>query len=91
MSLALDEYNNPRYAIDGKRLYICDACGHLDKWGDTWGWYGSYCQVEDNPKTIIMSCSSECLVKLIADGKVPQEAWDEHKEEIKKPRYKRKL
>ena len=66
-----------RRNLDGRALYECDSCGTLDAWGSSWGWFGSYRQLEDRGmkgvEPIICACSKDCLIALVAAGKIPQE------------------
>lgn len=43
-----------------RRHYECDWCGKCGPWGDGWRWYGSYRDLEDDPKSITVFCSEDC-------------------------------
>ncbi len=46
-----------------RRLYICDWCGHLAPWDDSWSWYGSYKESEDDGVIVVM-CDDECKAQV---------------------------
>ena len=53
-----------KYALNGKRLYSCDlaGCGSQDApWGRGWIWYGSYRDIDDDPSSVLVFCSQDCL------------------------------
>ena len=42
-----------------KKIYKCDICFRTDYWDDSWQWFGSYKDL-DNQKPILITCSYKC-------------------------------
>lgn len=71
----------------GVAHWTCDGCGRYSTWTDEHAWYGSWADVEGGGKTIhsrgrapwvnvVVSCSRNCTVKLVIEGRVPAVADD---------------
>ena len=79
----------PIIRTDARRLYQCDCCEKTDVWGDSWAWFGSYRQLEDvgleGVKDVIVICSSDCRVKMVADSRLPSEGIDDDGNVIEQP------
>lgn len=54
--------------------HTCTVCGYTGPWDDRWTWYGSYKQLDEDPKSIIKVCSKQCRDKAKEDGLVPKNA-----------------
>ena len=50
-------------ATPGKQLWRCDGCGKIDKWGESWGWYGSGLDLDAGRQSYAVSCSPACQEK----------------------------
>ena len=48
-----------RQTTDGLLLHCCVVCGILERWSDSWIWYGSY-QEEDDGVPVQKFCSEKC-------------------------------
>ena len=42
--------------------HVCDVCGHIGPWTDSWSWYGSYMDL-DNGSQIVKACSDVCKLE----------------------------
>lgn len=71
----------PIIRTEARRLYQCDCCGRSDVWSDSWAWFGSYKQLDDEGmkgiKPVMTICSAECRVRLIAEDRLPHEGIDD--------------
>ena len=47
-----------------KNVYRCSYCGNMFNWNKDSSWYGSYADLEDNPRKIKYACSDQCVDKL---------------------------
>jgi hypothetical protein len=59
------------------RIHRCGACGKLDAWTDSWGWYGSIEQIdnwEGTEPVVPKWCTEDCRKALVEAGKVPRNA-----------------
>lgn len=64
----------PRYCgYERARIHECSVCQKRDAWRDSWSWYGSISDMDDE-KPIFNFCSEECRKKGKADGLVPRNA-----------------
>lgn len=72
----------PIIRSEARRLYQCDYCGKQDVWGNDWAWFGSYKQLDDydslKGNDVLVMCSADCRVKLVAAGRLPSEGLDDH-------------
>lgn len=57
------------------RLHCCCICGKVDFWGDSWSWYGSV-RDEDDDLPVAKFCSKECASKA---GRNAENVTDEMK------------
>lgn len=57
-SITVDIEEGPPAPPSGK-LHTCDGCGKTEIWGTTWGWYGSYRDLDDGAQ-VFRSCSPAC-------------------------------
>ena len=54
----LRDENGKRYEVSDV-LHTCSLCGKVERWGETWEWYGSYKDIDDG-KPIIKVCGQPC-------------------------------
>jgi hypothetical protein len=66
--------------LPGRNKWECDGCGKLDFWTDEHQWYGSYRDIDGDPKfrsrpsgpeQIVVTCSEACRREVVAKGLVP--------------------
>lgn len=55
------------------RLHTCSACGGEGPWTETWGWYGSYLDL-DNGLPMVKLCSEPCWPLAQRMGLIPRNA-----------------
>jgi hypothetical protein len=71
----------PIIRTEARRLYKCDCCGRSDVWSDSWAWFGSFKQLDDEGmkgvKPVMTMCSAECRVMLIAADRLPHKGLDD--------------
>lgn len=71
----------PIIRTQARRLYQCDCCGRSDVWSNSWAWFGSYRQLDDegmkDVAPVMTICSAECRIKLIAENRLPHEGIDD--------------
>lgn len=66
-------YKEERRAINGRRLYTCNACGSLEPWSNDHLWFGSWRDLEDSGQ-VIVACSEQCRTELVGIGLIPKDA-----------------
>ncbi len=55
------------------KLHECSACWMRAPWGPSWGWYGSYAEMEDG-KPVVKLCSDACWSDAKRRGIIPPNA-----------------
>lgn len=50
----------PRYILVEKaRIHVCSTCGNSGPWTESWSWFGSYADLDDD-RPVKKYCSAEC-------------------------------
>ena len=60
----------PTKLVASGREHVCSVCGFSGPWTESWCWYGSWKDLEDN-KPIEKFCSDSCRDASIANGVTP--------------------
>jgi hypothetical protein len=55
------------------RVHTCSACGKQGPWTASWGWYGSYADL-DADRPVVKLCSDPCWTAAKAQGLIPRNA-----------------
>ncbi len=66
-------FEDKRRALDGRRLWKCNACGSLNPWTRDHTWYGSWKDLEDSGR-VVVACSDQCRTELVGIGIVEKDA-----------------